>query len=102
MRKPAMTHPVLVLRGLLAVAAAPVSSAVEILRWGRMPLAVPVKVGQGGIVFIDRNVRVGVPAGVGERLRVQSAGGAVYLRASEPIEPKIGRASCRERVCQYV
>jgi len=38
-------------------------------------------------VFIDRNVRVGVPAGVGERLRVQSAGGAVYLRASEPIEP---------------
>ena len=39
------------------------------------------------MVFIDRNVRVGVPAGVGERLRVQSAGGAVYLRASEPIEP---------------
>ncbi|MHA5544215.1 TIGR03749 family integrating conjugative element protein, partial [Pseudomonas aeruginosa] len=35
----------------------------------------------------DRNVRVGVPAGVGERLRVQSAGGAVYLRANEPIEP---------------
>jgi integrating conjugative element protein (TIGR03749 family) len=52
-----------------------------------MPLAVPLKVGQERIVFIDRNVRVGVPAGVGERLRVQSAGGAVYLRASEPIEP---------------
>jgi integrating conjugative element protein (TIGR03749 family) len=60
---------------------------VEILRWERMPLAVPLKVGQERIVFIDRNVRVGVPAGVGERLRVQSAGGAVYLRASEPIEP---------------
>ncbi|MDM5017719.1 TIGR03749 family integrating conjugative element protein [Pseudomonas aeruginosa] len=52
-----------------------------------MPLAVPLKVGQERIVFIDRNVRVGVPSGVGERLRVQSAGGAVYLRASEPIEP---------------
>jgi hypothetical protein len=75
------------LLGLLAVAAAPVSHAVEILRWERMPLAVPLKVGQERIVFIDRNVRVGVPAGVGERLRVQSAGGAVYLRASEPIEP---------------
>ncbi len=82
-----MKHPVLVLLGLLAVAAAPVSHAVEILRWERMPLAVPLKVGQERIVFIDRNVRVGVPAGVGERLRVQSAGGAVYLRASEPIEP---------------
>ena len=82
-----MKHPVLALLGLLAVAAAPVAQAVEILRWERMPLAVPLKVGQERIVFINRNVRVGVPAGVGERLRVQSAGGAVYLRASEPIEP---------------
>jgi integrating conjugative element protein (TIGR03749 family) len=82
-----MKHPVLALLGLLVVAAAPIAHAVEILRWERMPLAVPLKVGQERIVFIDRNVRVGVPAGVVERLRVQSAGGAVYLRASEPIEP---------------
>ena len=82
-----MKHPVLTLLGLLAVAAAPAVQAVEILRWERMPLAVPLKVGHERIVFIDRNVRVGVPAGVGERLRVQSAGGAGYLRASEPIEP---------------
>ena len=86
-----MKHPLqhyfLALLGLLAVASAPAAQAVEILRWERMPLAVPLKVGQERIVFIDRNVRVGVPAGVGERLRVQSAGGAVYLRASEPIEP---------------
>ncbi|WP_454693394.1 TIGR03749 family integrating conjugative element protein [Achromobacter aegrifaciens] len=82
-----MKHPVLALLGLLAMASAPVAQAVEILRWERMPLAVPLRVGQERIVFIDRNVRVGVPAGVGERLRVQSAGGAVYLRASEPIEP---------------
>lgn len=82
-----MKHPVLTLLGLLAVAAVPAVQAVEILRWERMPLAVPLKVGQERIVFVDRNVRVGVPAGVGERLRVQSAGGAVYLRASEPIEP---------------
>ena len=39
------------------------------------------------MVFIDRNVRVGVPASVGAHLRVQSAGGAIYLRASEPIPP---------------
>ncbi|HBP0979014.1 TIGR03749 family integrating conjugative element protein [Comamonas sp. Y6] len=82
-----MKHPVLTLLGLLAVAVAPAVQALEILRWERMPLAVPLKVGQERIVFIDRNVRVGVPAGIGERLRVQSAGGAVYLRASEPIEP---------------
>jgi integrating conjugative element protein (TIGR03749 family) len=59
--------------------------AVEVLRWERLPLAVPLVVGQERVVFIDRNVRVGVPAGAGEQLRVQSAGGAIYLRASQPI-----------------
>ncbi|HBP5352961.1 TIGR03749 family integrating conjugative element protein [Pseudomonas aeruginosa] len=85
--KHSLQHYFLALLGLLAVALASAAQAVEILRWERMPLAVPLKVGQERIVFIDRNVRVGVPAAVGERLRVQSAGGAVYLRASEPIEP---------------
>ncbi|MBP0714274.1 TIGR03749 family integrating conjugative element protein [Burkholderia sola] len=80
-------HHLLALLGLLAVSVPLEARALEILRWERMPLAVPLRVGQERIVFIDRNVRVGIPAGVGERLRVQSAGGAVYLRASEPIEP---------------
>ena len=74
------------LGALLALSALP-AHAVEILRWERLPLAVPLVVGQERIVFIDRNVRVGVPASLGERLRIQSAGGAVYLRASEAIEP---------------
>lgn len=72
---------------VLFALAVPAASAVEILRWERLPLAVPLTVGQERIVFVDRNVRIGVPASVGDRLRVQSAGGAVYLRASEPIEP---------------
>ncbi|MDR0578724.1 MAG: TIGR03749 family integrating conjugative element protein [Candidatus Accumulibacter sp.] len=61
--------------------------AVEILRWQRLPLAVPLVVGEERIVFIDRNVRVGVPAQLGERLRAQSAGGAIYLKANEAIPP---------------
>ncbi|ASD11677.1 TIGR03749 family integrating conjugative element protein [Pseudomonas aeruginosa] len=73
--------------GVLVCAFAPLAHAVEILRWERLPLAVPLQVGEERIVFVDRNVRVGVPASVGDRLRVQSAGGAIYLRASEPIEP---------------
>ena len=61
--------------------------AVEILRWERLPLALPLVVGEERVIFIDRNVRVGLPASLGDRLRVQSAGGAIYLRASEPIAP---------------
>ncbi|MCK9988823.1 MAG: hypothetical protein AzoDbin1_05295 [Azoarcus sp.] len=61
--------------------------AVEILRWERLPLAVTLVVGQERVIFIDRNVRIGVPESIGSHLRVQSAGGAIYLRASEPIPP---------------
>ncbi|CCJ47854.1 Putative secreted protein [Bordetella parapertussis Bpp5] len=72
---------------LLTLGFVPASQAVEILRWERLPLPVPLVVGQERVVFIDRNVRVGVPASVGDHLRVQSAGGAIYLRASESIPP---------------
>lgn len=61
--------------------------AVELLRWERLPLTIPLAVGHERVIFIDRNVRIGLPLSVGERLRVQSAGGALYLRASAPIEP---------------
>ncbi|MDR3221167.1 MAG: TIGR03749 family integrating conjugative element protein [Candidatus Accumulibacter sp.] len=57
--------------------------AVEVLRWQRLPLSVPLVVGEERVVFIERNVRVGVPGSIGERLRIQSASGAIYLRANE-------------------
>ena len=72
---------------LLILGFVPVGHALEILRWERLPLPVALVVGEERVVFIDRNVRVGVPASVGNHLRVQSAGGAIYLRASEPIPP---------------
>nr|WP_028615166.1 TIGR03749 family integrating conjugative element protein [Halopseudomonas pelagia] len=82
-----MKYSVLAALGVLACVLANAAQAVDILRWERLPLAVPLVVDQERIMFIDRNVRVGVPASIGDRLRVQSAGGAVYLRASEPIKP---------------
>ena len=59
----------------------------RVLRWERLPLAAPLVVGQERVIFIDRNVRVGVPDSAAAHLRVQSAGGAIYLRASEPLPP---------------
>ena len=61
--------------------------AVEVMNWDRLPLAVPLIVGQERVIFLDRDVRVGVPAAIADHLRVQSADGAIYLRASAPIEP---------------
>lgn len=61
--------------------------AVEILQWQRLPLAIPLQVGQERIIFVDQNVRVGVPRSLKDKLRIQSTGGTLYLRADEPIEP---------------
>ncbi len=61
---------------LLMLALPALAQAVEILRWERIPLAIPLTVGQERIVFVDRNVRVGVPRGLQGKLRVQSTGGA--------------------------
>ncbi|WP_460149042.1 TIGR03749 family integrating conjugative element protein [Pseudomonas sp. S3_E10] len=70
----------------LLLIAMPTSFAVEIMRWERLPLTVPLQVGAERIVFVDRNVHVGVPTSLNTRLRVQSAAGAVYLLATAPIE----------------
>lgn len=55
--------------------------AEEVVHWQRLPLRVPLIVGQERVLFVDRNVRVGMPSSGAEELRVQSAGGAVYLLA---------------------
>ncbi|MCF4992274.1 DUF3438 family protein, partial [Pseudomonas gessardii] len=46
------------------------ANAVEILRWDRIPLALPLIVGQERIVFVDQNVRVGLPRNLVDKLRV--------------------------------
>jgi len=61
--------------------------ALEILPWQRLPLAIALAVGQERVVFIDKNVSVGMDSYLAGKLRVQSAGGALYLLAHEPIEP---------------
>ncbi|MHC6755427.1 TIGR03749 family integrating conjugative element protein [Yersinia ruckeri] len=56
--------------------------AVELMKWERIPLQVPLTVGQERIVFVNKNVRVGFPPELNGKLRVQSTGGAVYLMAN--------------------
>jgi integrating conjugative element protein (TIGR03749 family) len=60
------------------------ASAIEILRWERLPLSARLLVGQERVILTDHSVRVAVPNSVRELLRVQSAGGALYLKAAAP------------------
>ncbi|MQB14611.1 TIGR03749 family integrating conjugative element protein [Pseudomonas lactis] len=63
------------------------AQAVELMHWERLPLAVPLVINQERVVFINEDVRVGVPSTLTGKLRVQSTGGTLYLRASEAIAP---------------
>ena len=85
MIKPLLAARVFILAGLVMCSFA--AKAVEIMRWERLPLAVPLVVGQERIIFLDQNVKVGVPRSLADKLRVQSIGGAIYLLAKETIEP---------------
>lgn len=71
----------------LSMAAMANAQAVEIMQWERIPLAIPLLVGKERIVFVDQNVRVGMPQDLVGSLRVQSTGGTVYLMASREIPP---------------
>jgi len=63
------------------------AKAVLLMQWERLPLAIPLVVGQERIIFVDRNVRVGIPGSITHKLRVQTTNGTVYLLAREPIDP---------------
>ncbi|WP_055127988.1 TIGR03749 family integrating conjugative element protein [Pseudomonas mediterranea] len=63
------------------------AQAIDLMRWERLPLAIPLVINQERVVFVDEDVRVGVPSTLTGKLRVQSTGGTLYLRASEAIAP---------------
>lgn len=73
----------LVVGGLLFSSA----RADELMKWERIPLQIPLKTAQERVVFVDKNVRVGFPPALNGKLRVQSTGGAVYLKAEASFPP---------------
>jgi len=57
------------------------TGAVELMKWERIPLQIPLTVGQERVIFVDKNVRVGFPDSLNGKLRIQSSSGTVYLDA---------------------
>lgn len=68
---------------LILLVALPLHAA-ELVKWERILLPVALNIGQERIVFIDRNIRVGYPAALEGKLRIQSSNGTLYLLASQP------------------
>ena len=60
----------------------PVASADVLMKWARKPLPVDLQIEKERIIFVDKNVKVGYPPELDSKLRIQSTGGAVYLKAT--------------------
>ncbi|OOS00877.1 integrating conjugative element protein [Haemophilus paracuniculus] len=61
-------------------------NAEVLMQWKRIPLPVELNVGQERIIFVDKNVQIGIPEQLDGKLSVQSTGGAVYLKSVEPFK----------------
>ena len=59
------------------------ASADILMKWDRKPLPIELQVNQERILFVDKNVKVGYPQELNGKLRIQSSGGAVYLKAED-------------------
>ncbi|OOF52305.1 TIGR03749 family integrating conjugative element protein [Rodentibacter trehalosifermentans] len=60
----------------------PIASADVLMKWARKPLPIDLQIEKERILFVDKNVKVGYPPELDNKLRIQSTGGAVYLKAT--------------------
>ncbi|MDY3123832.1 MAG: TIGR03749 family integrating conjugative element protein [[Actinobacillus] rossii] len=72
----------MVLMGLIAFSTT--AQAEILMQWERKPLKIDLNMKEERILFLDKNVAVGIPSNLNDKLRVQSSGGAVYLTALTP------------------
>jgi len=56
--------------------------ATEVVQWENIPLPVTLHIGQERIVDVGKPVRIGYPATLEGKVRLQSAGGKVFLMAN--------------------
>ena len=71
---------------LMGTALMSTAQAEILMQWERKPLQIDLNVKEERILFLDKNVSVGIPNNLNDKIRVQSSGGAVYLTALTPFE----------------
>lgn len=59
------------------------ASAEILMQWQRTPLAIDLNVEQERIIFVERNVKIGYPLSLSGKLRIQNAGGTLYLKPTQ-------------------
>ncbi|WP_101776035.1 TIGR03749 family integrating conjugative element protein [Pasteurella oralis] len=71
-----------------------------LMQWNRTPLKIDLNVNEERIIFVDKNVAVGIPSHLNKKLQVQSTGGAVYLKALETFD--FNRVQLRDETGQLI
>ncbi|MGV6989229.1 TIGR03749 family integrating conjugative element protein [Testudinibacter sp. P80/BLE/0925] len=72
--------------GILGLFTVFFAQAEVLVKWQRTPIPISLSVDNERIIFVDRNVKVGYPPILDNKLRIQNAGGALYLKPTQPFE----------------
>ena len=58
--------------------------AIELIKWDRTPIKLTVNQDDERMIFIDKNISVGIPTYLDRKVRIQSLGGVLYVKSFEP------------------
>lgn len=57
-------------------------NAIELINWDKAPIKMRIHQGDERMVILEKNISVGLPVTLQDKLRVQSLGGVLYLKSS--------------------
>lgn len=58
--------------------------AIELIKWDRTPIKLTINQDDERMIFIDKNISVGIPTYLDQKVRIQSLGGVIYVKSFEP------------------
>lgn len=56
--------------------------AIELINWDKTPIKISLNQNDERMIILEKNISIGLPASLQNKLRVQSLGGVIYLKSS--------------------
>ncbi|WP_218057807.1 TIGR03749 family integrating conjugative element protein [Gilliamella sp. wkB18] len=60
------------------------AGAIELVNWDKTPIKIRINQDDERMVILEKNISVGLPTSLQDKLRVQSLGGVLYLKSKAP------------------
>ncbi|MCT6866439.1 MAG: TIGR03749 family integrating conjugative element protein [Gilliamella apicola] len=62
------------------------ANAIELINWDKKPIKITINQNEERMIILDKNISVGLPLTLQNKLRIQSLGGVLYLKSNVPFD----------------